>query len=91
MWLPRIFCGHAFAAAVSSNKADAISCSWGEWEEFLVQGNSFTDPDSAGDLSAMHNLLPGGDNGLRLLPAKHGTGNLGSVSQVRLQRARRGS
>jgi kumamolisin len=47
----------AFAAAISSNKADAISCSWGEWEEFLVQGNSFTDPDSAGDLSAMHNLF----------------------------------
>ncbi|HEY6924212.1 MAG TPA: protease pro-enzyme activation domain-containing protein, partial [Steroidobacteraceae bacterium] len=47
----------AFAAAISSNKADAISCSWGEWEEFLVQGNSFTDPDSAGDLRAMHNLF----------------------------------
>jgi kumamolisin len=47
----------AFAAAISSNKADAISCSWGEWEEFLVQGNSFTDANSAGDLSAMHNLF----------------------------------
>jgi kumamolisin len=47
----------AFAAAISSNKADAISCSWGEWEEFLVQGNSFTDPNSAGDLNALHNLF----------------------------------
>jgi kumamolisin len=47
----------AFAAAISSNKADAISCSWGEWEEFLVQGTAVSDPDAAGDLSAMHNLF----------------------------------
>lgn len=47
----------AFATAISSNKADAISCSWGEWEEFLVQGSPVTDPDSAGDLRAMHNLF----------------------------------
>jgi kumamolisin len=47
----------AFAAAISGNKADAISCSWGEWEEFLVQGTPVSDPDSAGDLSALHNLF----------------------------------
>jgi hypothetical protein len=47
----------AFEAAISSNTADAISCSWGEWEEFLVQGTPITDPDSAGDLRAMHNLF----------------------------------
>jgi kumamolisin len=47
----------AFETAISSNTADAISCSWGEWEEFLVQGTPITDPDSAGDLRAMHNLF----------------------------------
>ncbi|MBS0419836.1 MAG: S8/S53 family peptidase [Proteobacteria bacterium] len=47
----------AFEAAVSSNEADAVSCSWGEWEEFLVQGTRISDPDSAGDMRAMHNLF----------------------------------
>ncbi|HEY3783785.1 MAG TPA: S53 family peptidase [Steroidobacteraceae bacterium] len=47
----------AFAAAISGNRADAISTSWGEWEEFLVQGTPVSDPDAAGDLSAMHNLF----------------------------------
>ena len=47
----------AFATAISKNKADAISCSWGEWEEFLVQGTAVSDPDAAGELSAMHNLF----------------------------------
>src|SRR6185437_9536329 len=47
----------AFAAAISGNQADAISCSWGEWEDFLVQGTAVSDPDSAGDLQAMHNLF----------------------------------
>jgi len=47
----------AFETAISSNAADAISCSWGEWEEFLVQGTPIADPDSAGDLRAMHNLF----------------------------------
>jgi kumamolisin len=48
----------AFATAISSNQADAISCSWGEWEQFLVQGNAaVSDPDAAGDISAMHNLF----------------------------------
>lgn len=47
----------AFATAISSNKADAISCSWGEWEEFLVQGSAVSDPEAAGDLNALHNLF----------------------------------
>jgi len=47
----------AFAAAITSNTADAISCSWGEWEEFLVQGTAVSDPDAAGDISALHNLF----------------------------------
>lgn len=47
----------AFAAAISSNKADAVSCSWGEWEEFLVQGTAVSDPGEAGDLGALHNLF----------------------------------
>lgn len=47
----------AFATAISSNKADAISCSWGEWEEFLVQGTAVSDPEAAGDISAMHSLF----------------------------------
>jgi kumamolisin len=48
----------AFAQAIGDNTADAISCSWGEWEEFLVQGNAnVSDPDAAGDIQAMHNLF----------------------------------
>jgi len=47
----------AFAAAIGDNTADAISCSWGEWEEFLVQGTAVSDPDAAGDIQAMHNLF----------------------------------
>jgi len=47
----------AFEAAISANAADAVSCSWGEWEEFLVQGTPISDPDSAGDMRAMHNLF----------------------------------
>ena len=35
----------AFAQAIDSNKADSISCSWGEWEVFPDQ-NSVTDPNN---------------------------------------------
>jgi kumamolisin len=36
----------AFAQAIDSDKADTISCSWGEWEFFdlAAQGNIVTDP-----------------------------------------------
>lgn len=47
----------AFAQAVGDNKADVISCSWGEWEGFLVQGLPVTDTNSAGDIQAMHFLF----------------------------------
>lgn len=46
-----------FAQAIGSNRADAISTSWGEWEEFLVQGTHVSDPDAAGALRATHNLF----------------------------------
>ena len=46
-----------FAQAIGSNRADAISTSWGEWEEFLVQGTQVSDPDAAGALRATHNLF----------------------------------
>ncbi|HEV2320763.1 MAG TPA: protease pro-enzyme activation domain-containing protein, partial [Gammaproteobacteria bacterium] len=35
----------AFATAIDSNRADSISCSWGEWEIFPDQ-NSVTDPNN---------------------------------------------
>jgi kumamolisin len=35
----------AFAQAIDSNKADTISCSWGEWEE-LVDGTDVTNPNN---------------------------------------------
>ena len=35
----------AFAQAIDSNKADSISCSWGEWEVFPDQ-NSVTNPNN---------------------------------------------
>jgi subtilase family serine protease len=36
----------AFAAAIQSNKADAVSVSWGEWEWFDQDFNGVTDPFS---------------------------------------------
>jgi len=47
----------AFARAIHDNAADAISTSWGEWEEILVQGNAISDPDAAGQLRAFDNLF----------------------------------
>ena len=47
----------AWAKAVNDNKADAVSTSWGEWEEFLVQGTNVSDPAAAGQLQAYHNLF----------------------------------
>jgi kumamolisin len=47
----------AFARAIGDNKADAISTSWGEWEEFLAPGNAVTDTTAAGQLNAFHNLF----------------------------------
>jgi kumamolisin len=47
----------AFARAIHDNNADAISTSWGEWEEFLVQGTAISDPSAAGQLRAYDNLF----------------------------------
>ncbi len=47
----------AFARAIGDNKADAVSVSWGEWEEFLVPGTQISDPDAAGELHAYDNLF----------------------------------
>jgi len=47
----------AFARAIHDNNADAISTSWGEWEEILVQGTEISDPDAAGQLRAFDNLF----------------------------------
>jgi kumamolisin len=45
----------AFAQAIDSNKADTISCSWGEWEFFdlAAQGNVVTDPVTGQTTSAL--------------------------------------
>jgi kumamolisin len=50
----------AWAKAVGDNKADAISTSWGEWEEFFIQGTPISDPDAAGQLQAFHNIFAQG-------------------------------
>jgi kumamolisin len=47
----------AFARAIHDNNADAISTSWGEWEEFFVQGTAISDPAAAGELRAFDNLF----------------------------------
>jgi kumamolisin len=47
----------AFARAIHDNNADAISTSWGLWEEFLVQGTAISDPQAAGELRAYDNLF----------------------------------
>jgi kumamolisin len=52
----------AFAKAIDSNKADTISCSWGQWEFFdlAAQGNVVTDPVTgrqASSLRAEHDLF----------------------------------
>ena len=47
----------AFARAIHDNTADAISTSWGEWEEFLYQGTAISDPGAAGQLRAFDNLF----------------------------------
>lgn len=47
----------AWARAVSDNLADGVSTSWGEWEEFLVQGTAISDPKAAGQLAAFHNVF----------------------------------
>ncbi len=38
----------AFALAIDSNRADTLSCSWGEWEEFdtAANGSSVTNPNN---------------------------------------------
>ena len=49
----------AFAQAIDSNRADSISCSWGEWEIFPDQ-NSVTDPNNnrlETSLQAFNNLF----------------------------------
>ena len=45
----------AFAKAIDSNKADTISCSWGEWEFFdlAAQGNVVTDPVTGRQTSSL--------------------------------------
>ena len=47
----------AFARAIYDNNTDAISTSWGEWEELLVQGTGISDPNAAGELRAFDNLF----------------------------------
>jgi kumamolisin len=47
----------AWSKAVNDNTADTISTSWGEWEEFVAQGNPASDPDAAGEIQAYHNLF----------------------------------
>jgi subtilase family serine protease len=52
----------AFAQAIDSNRADTISCSWGEWEFFdlAAQGNIVTDPvtgRTTSTLSALNDLF----------------------------------
>ena len=52
----------AFAQAIFSNKADTISCSWGEWEwgDLLAQGGAVTDPTnghSVAPIQALNDLF----------------------------------
>ena len=49
----------AFAQAIDSNRADTISCSWGEWEE-LVDGTDVTNPNNGRtmeELAVMNSLF----------------------------------
>jgi kumamolisin len=48
----------AFATAIDTNKADTISCSWGEWEFFDLasQGNVVTDPVTGRSTSSLRAL-----------------------------------
>jgi subtilase family serine protease len=73
----------AWAQAVDENKADAISTSWGEWEEFLVQGTAISDPAAAGELQAFHNVfLQGAAQGQSLSAAAGDAGSYDNNGEV---------
>jgi kumamolisin len=73
----------AWAQAVNDNKADAISTSWGEWEEFLVQGTAISDPDAAGEIEAFHNVfLQGALQGQSLSAAAGDAGSFDDNGEV---------
>jgi kumamolisin len=73
----------AFARAVSDNLADAVSTSWGEWEEFLVQGTAISDPKAAGQLAAFHNVfVQGAMQGQSLSAAAGDAGSFDNNGEV---------